>query len=162
MIPASKPGLRQLSPLMAAISATVLAVALCPKAYSGDVTFAPGDVLVSRTTYTGTASTVPFPGLLPNNDPSVADGVFPNVFNNETPDASFGVTSPIVIDRMTITGGFIKTIPVTNLLVNQNGASVTTSFPSKSELGLSVTPDASGVTFAAYSSAANRRSTCPT
>src|SRR5215472_15000826 len=69
--------------------------------------FAPGDILVSRTTYTGTASTVPFPGILPNNAASVADGSFPNVFNNETPDGSFGVTSPIYLDRLTITGGLI-------------------------------------------------------
>ena len=64
-------------------------------------------------------------------------------------------TSPIFIDRMTITGGFIRTIPVTTLLSTQNGASVGTSFPSKSELGLSVTPDVGGVTFAAYGSTAN-------
>jgi len=117
--------------------------------------FAPGDILVSRTTYTGTADTVQFPGILPNNTASVADGSFPNVFNNETPDGSFGVTSPIFIDRMTITGGLINIIPVTSLLSTQNGASVTTSFPSKSELGLNLTPGASGITFMAYGSEAN-------
>src|SRR5579862_4807898 len=101
--------------------------------------FAPGDILVSRTTYTGTASTVSFPGFLPNNAASVADGTFPNVFNNETPDGSFGVTSPIFIDRLTITGGLISIIPVTPLLFSQTGANVATSFPSKSELGLSLT-----------------------
>ncbi len=85
----------------------------------------------------------------------MADGSFPNVFNNETPDASFGVTSPIFIDRMTITGGVISIIPITTLLFNQTGANVATSFPSKSELGLSLTPNASGVTFMAYGSAAN-------
>jgi hypothetical protein len=117
--------------------------------------FAPGDILVSRTTYTGTASTVAFPGLLPNNAASTADGSFPNVFNNETPDGSFGVTSPIFIERMTRTGGLISTIPVTSVVFNQLGAKVATSFPSKSELGLSLTPDAKSVTFMAYGSASN-------
>ena len=117
--------------------------------------FTPGNILVSRTTYTGTAATVTFPGLLPNNAASVADGTFPNVFNNETPDGAFGVTSPIFIDRMTKTGGLIGTIPVTSLAFVQLGANVATSFPSKSELGLSPTPDGSGVTFMAYGSAAN-------
>lgn len=117
--------------------------------------FAPGDILVSRTTYTGTANTVPFPGLLPNNSASTADGSFPGVFNNETPDGSFGVTSPIFLDRMTVTGGLINTIPVTSVLSSQLGAKVATSFPSKSELGLSFTPGATGVTFMAYGSAAN-------
>jgi hypothetical protein len=117
--------------------------------------FAPGDILVSRTTYTGTASTVPFPGFLPNNAASVADGSFPNVFNNETPDGSFGVTSPIYLDRLTITGGLISTIPVTSVVFNQLHRNVATSFPSKSELGLSLTPDAGGITFMAYGSPAN-------
>jgi hypothetical protein len=117
--------------------------------------FAPGDILVSRTTYAGTASSVQFPGFLPNNAASVADGSFPNVFNNETPDGSFGITSPIFIDRRTIVGGLIGTIPVTTLLSDQSHADVTTSFPSKSELGLSLTPDAGGVTFLGYGSAAN-------
>jgi len=118
--------------------------------------FALGDILVSRTTYTGTASTVTFPGLLPNNAASVADGSFPNVFDNETPDGSFGVTSPIFIDRMTRTGGLISTIPVTSVVFQQRQANVATSFPSKSELGLSLTPDAGGITFMAYGSAANK------
>jgi hypothetical protein len=117
--------------------------------------FAPGNLLVSRTTYTGTATTVPFPGLLPNNAASVADGTFPLVFNNETPDGAFGVTSPIFIDRMTPAGGLIGTIAVTNLLNSQMGVSVVTSFPSKSELGLSVTPAGNAVTFVGYGAPPN-------
>jgi hypothetical protein len=117
--------------------------------------FAPGSIVVSRTTYTGTASTVPFPGILPNNAASVADGSFPNVFNNETPDASFGVTSPIFIDRITRTGGLVSTFPVTQAIFGQLGMNVTTSFPSKSEIGLHVTPDGTGITFMAYGAEAN-------
>jgi hypothetical protein len=29
---------------------------------------------------------------------AVADGTYPNVFNNEAPDASFGITSKILPD----------------------------------------------------------------
>ena len=117
--------------------------------------FAPGDILVSRTTYTGVAGTVLFPGFLPNNAASTADGTFPNVFNNETPDGSFGVTSPIFVDRMTRTGGLISTIPVTSVVFNQLGTKVATSFPSKSELGLNLVPGAGGITFMAYGSPIN-------
>ncbi len=114
--------------------------------------FAPGNLLVSRSTYIGTVTTVLFPGTLPNNAASTADGGFPEVFNNETPDGSFGVTSPVFIDRMTRSGGLISTIPVNAGLL---GATVSTSFPSKSEMGLSLTPDGTGVTFMAYGSGPN-------
>ncbi len=114
--------------------------------------FAPGNLLVSRSTYLGTIATVQFPGLLPNNAASTADGGFPEVFNNETPDGSFGVTSPVFIDRMTRTGGLISTIPVNAALL---GTTVSTSFPSKSEVGLSLTPDGTGVTFMTYGAGPN-------
>lgn len=117
--------------------------------------FAPGNLVVSRTTYAGTASSVPFPGLLPNNAASVADGSFPNVFNNETPDGSFGITSPIFVDRMNRAGGLIATTPVSSLVLNQLGINVSTSFPSKSELGLHMTPDGTAVTFMGYGTGIN-------
>jgi hypothetical protein len=117
--------------------------------------FSPGSILVSRSTYIGTATTVPFPGTLPNNAASTANGLFPNVFNNETPDGSFGVTSPIFIDQLSTGGGLIGTIPVTSLVSSQLSLDVATSFPSKSELGLSLTPSGTGVTFMAYGAASN-------
>ena len=48
---------------------------------------------------------------------------------------------------MTRTGGLISTIPVNASLL---GTTVSTSFPSKSEVGLSLTPDGTGVTFMTY------------
>lgn len=113
--------------------------------------FGPGTILVSRTTYTGTSTTVPFPGLLPNNAASTSDGTFPSVFNNETPDASFGVTAPIFIDQLTRTGALISTVPLSTVV----STNLSTSFPSKSELGLSVTPNGSGITFMAYGAPTN-------
>jgi hypothetical protein len=121
----------------------------------GTTTFAPGILLVSRSTYRGIAASVPFPGSLPNNAPSAADGTFPNVFLNETPDGSFGITSPILVDQLTTSGALLNTLDVTNAVLTQLGMNVATSFPSKSELGLHLTPDDSAVTFMAYGSAIN-------
>jgi hypothetical protein len=114
-----------------------------------------GTLLVSRSTYAGTAATVPFPGQLPNNSASTADGTFPNVFLNETPDASFGVTSPILVDQLTASGVLLNTVNVTDAISTQLGQSVATSFPSKSELGLNLTPDGAAVTFIAYGAPVN-------
>jgi hypothetical protein len=137
------------------VAAALIAICSASGAFAQTPIFAPGDVLVSRSTYLGTIGTVAFPGLLPNNAASVANGSFPNVFNNETPDASFGVTSPVYVDRMNRTGGIINTIPVTSLMFSQHGLNVATSFPSKSELGLSLTPAGDGVTFMAYGAPIN-------
>jgi hypothetical protein len=139
------------------VSAACLVVCSASAAFSQSTpAFGPGNLVISRTTYTGTAATVAFPGFLPNNAASVANGTFPNVFNNETPDASFGVTSPIFIDRLTKEGSLISTTPVTSVVFNQLNMHVATSFPSKSELGLHLTPDGNAVTFMAYGSDVNQ------
>lgn len=144
--------------VLSSTAAACIALCVTSAAYaqSNDL-FAPGNIVVSRSTYTGTASTVPFPGSLPNNAASTADGTFPNVFNNETPDGSFGVTSPVFIDQLDPTTGNLIGSPtnVTSLISSQLGANVTTSFPSKSELGLHFTPDGTGITFTAYGAAQN-------
>jgi hypothetical protein len=114
-----------------------------------------GTLLVTRSTYEGTAATVAFPGLLPNNSASTSDGTFPGVFNNETPDGSFGVTSPVLVDQLTPTGGLLRTLNVTNAISTQSGLNVATSFSSKSEMGLNITPDGSAVTFMAYGAPSN-------
>jgi hypothetical protein len=117
--------------------------------------FVPNRIILTRSTYAGTAQTVAFPGSLPNNAASVADGTFPGVFNNETPDGSFGVTSPIFVDQLAPSGTLLSTLNVTAAIYTQLGLRVTTSFPSKSEMGLSFTPDNSAVTFMAYGAPAN-------
>jgi hypothetical protein len=85
----------------------------------------------------------------------VADGTFPGVFDNETPDGSFGVTSPIFLDQLAPSGTLLSSLNVTGAIFRQLGLQVTTSFPSKSEMGLSFTPDNSAVTFMAYAAPAN-------
>lgn len=108
-----------------------------------------GNLLVSRTTYAGVASTVTVGQTLPGGGTAVADGGFPEVFKNETPDPAFGVTSPIFLDVMSSTGTVQKTIAV-------DPTQISTSFPSKSELALNQSTDGSAVTFMGYKSAINQ------
>ena len=59
---------------------------------------------MTRSVYTGDASTVTVGQTLPGGGPAVANGTYPNVFNNATIDGSFGVTSPIFIDHISNSG----------------------------------------------------------
>ncbi len=113
--------------------------------------FTPGNLIVSRSVYTGTASTVTAGAPLPGGGVAVANGTYPNIFQNETPDPSFGVTSPIYLDQLTPSGTLVNSLNVTSAL----GGNVSTSFPSKSELALSVSPDGSALTFMAYAAPVN-------
>src|SRR4029077_19024236 len=102
--------------------------------------------------YTGDATTVTVGQKLPPNCPATATcptatatatGAYPNVWNNDTVDGSFGVTSPIFLDQITTEGTRINSLAVpTTVLV--------TSFSSKSELGLQLSPDGTVVTFMGY------------
>ncbi len=109
-------------------------------------------LIVARTVYpTGAAipSITPGQTVLPNGALAVGDGSFVNVFKNETPDPSFGVTTGIVIDRRTLTGAILSSYsPGTNV-------PLVTSFSSKSELGLNVSQDGRLVTFMGYAAPLN-------
>ena len=104
---------------------------------------APGNLIVSRTVYAGTASTVTVGQTLPGGGKAIADGSFPNVFKNETPDAAFGVTAPIFLDQLTTGGTRIGSIAI-------DPTQLSTSFSSKSELGLNISQDGKSVTFMGY------------
>src|SRR5713101_1726707 len=105
--------------------------------------FLPGNLVLSRSVYTGDATTVTVGQKLPPNCPPTATcptatatnaGAFPDVWKNNTVDGSFGVTSPIFLDQITTEGSRINSLAVpTSMLV--------TSFSSKSELGLQLSPD---------------------
>jgi hypothetical protein len=133
--------------------------------HSGRFGFKVGTVVLSRSVYVGNAATVTVgqtlpPGckagsvtlpLLAGGTASVtvkcavatADGTFPTVFNNDKPDGSFGVTSPIFLDNLTADGKLIGTLEVpSDLLV--------TSFSSKSELALNRSLDGGSITFVGY------------
>jgi len=74
---------------------------------------------------------------------AVADGTYPNVFQNDGPDASFGVTSPIFLDNVTESGKLLGTLPIPP-------SQIVTSFSSKSELALNLSLDKKSITFGGY------------
>ena len=110
--------------------------------------FSSGNLIVSRTVYAGTASTVAKGQTLPGGGVAIADGSFPNVFTNETPDPSFGVSSPIYLDQLKSDGTLVNITVVDPTMM-------TSSFASKSELALNVSSDNSAVTFMGYKAAIN-------
>jgi hypothetical protein len=118
--------------------ATLLGVTALPA--MAQQVFTPNNIIVSRSVYSGTASTVTTGAALPGGGVAVANGSYPNVFQNLTPDPSFGVTSPIYLNQLTRSGTRISTLDVTSAL----GGNVSTSFSSKSEMALSVSPERLG------------------
>ncbi|HEY2461910.1 MAG TPA: hypothetical protein VGI16_13960 [Candidatus Acidoferrum sp.] len=127
--------------------------------------FKENTLVLSRSVYTGTPSTVTVGQTLPPGcvagtitlpllvggtttvkvkcAVAVADGTFPAVFNNDGPDASFGVTSPIFLDNLTTDGERIGTLAIpTDMIV--------TSFSSKSELAVNRSTDGKSITFMGY------------
>ena len=138
---------------------------------SSNFKFKPNSLVLSRSVYTGRASTVTPGQTLPPGcmagtvqvpliaggtakvtvscSAAIEKGEHPNlqdshnVWNNDTADGSFGVTSPIFLDNINTQGKLISTPPVpSNLLV--------TSFSSKSELAVNLAADGKSVTFVGY------------
>ena len=78
----------------------------------------PGNLVVSESYYTTAPNIVPGTTQLPpgctgsNCGTAVANGQYPYVFNNDTVDGSFGVTSPLFLAEMTPDGFPLATIPV--------------------------------------------------
>lgn len=123
---------------------------------------APGNLLVSRSVYDNNPNNI-VAGVtqLPPNcggpeSPCAtanAGGTYPQAFNNDLVDGSFGITSKIVLDQLTPSGSFINSIEVPNS--SQNGIEphsdqMVTSFSSKSELALNLSTDHSTLTFMGY------------
>jgi len=114
----------------------------------------PGHLVLSRTVYSAKPDSItPGVTMLPAGCvgsacvPAVADGGYPEVFNNEAVDPSFGITSPIYLDTITPSGNTMGTVDVPT---DVNGDHLVTSFPSKSELGLNLSTDGKAVTFMGY------------
>jgi hypothetical protein len=105
-----------------------------------------GNLLLSRSIYTAPASTVVVGQALPGGGIAVADGAYPEVFKNAKIDGSFGVTSPIFIDRNAISGGSL--VPLATLAVPTD--QMATSFSSKSEMALHLSTDGTQVTLMGY------------
>ena len=66
-----------------------------------------------------------------------------NVWNNASSDGSFGVTSPIFLDKITTDGWVLGTLPIPT-------DQIVTSFSSKSELALNRSVDGRSITFMGY------------
>ena len=135
-------------------------------AQNGSVYFNPGNLMVSRSVYDNNPNTlvVGVTQLPPNCQPAsgscttppttaIADGTYPYVWNNDSVDGSFGITSKIFLDQITPDGTLVTSLEVPNS--PQNGVPPTkdqmvTSFSSKSELALDLSTDGSYLTFMGY------------
>ncbi len=82
------------------------------------IRFFPGNLVVSRSVYDNNANNVEVGTILPPNCAStvrplrsaaINNGTYPFVFNNDTIDASFGITSKIFLDQITPFGFLINT-----------------------------------------------------
>jgi len=131
-----------------------------PRAHADDVPwFQPGNLVVSTSTYGGQASlfqpgvTQLPPGCTGSNCvTAVADGSYPQVFNNDIADGSFGVTSPISLDQLTPSGQLVNTLSVPSA----SGDHMVTSFSSKSELALNLSTNGQDLTFMGYQAEPNQ------
>jgi len=127
--------------------------------------FQPHSLVLSRSVYAGSASTVTVGQTLPPGcvaktvavpliaggttsvavkcGAAVADGTYPTVFKNDGPDGSFGVTSPIFLDNITSDGKLLDTLAIPS-------DQIVTSFSSKSELAVNRSIDKKSITFVGY------------
>ena len=109
----------------------------------------PGDLLVSTSYYRNDPSIVAGTTQLPpgcagaNCATAIANGNYPYVFNNDSVDGSFGVTSPLFLRQITPSGRPEGVIPVPT-------SELTTSFSSKSEGALNLSSDGRSLTFMDY------------
>jgi hypothetical protein len=110
--------------------------------------FTPGNLVVSRSVYSGDATTVTVGQALPGGGTAVANGAYPNVFQNNKVDGSFGVTAPIFLDQITTAGARVNSLAI-------NPGRIVTSFPSKSELSLNLSTDGRTLSFMGYSAPVN-------
>jgi hypothetical protein len=104
----------------------------------------PGSLVISTSTYDrtkGAVASLAAGTTLANSATATAVATTGNnyvtVWNNESVDASFGVTSPIQILDLDTSGHVLSQVTVPT-------SQVVTSFPSKSELGLHITTDSAG------------------
>ncbi|HET6500739.1 MAG TPA: hypothetical protein VFG87_08235 [Amycolatopsis sp.] len=143
-----------------AIGACVVGVgSATAQATGGKTALIPGDLLVSRVHYTGTASMItPGVTVLPTGVVAVADGSFAHVWDNVSVDANFGVTAPIYLDQINANGRPVDSIalPDGTPSADSRGHDVLMgSFSSKSELALNLSTGGDAVTLMGYVTPAN-------
>ena len=146
---------RLLSSVFAGVALAISAIAApCEAGDNFFPPFVPGALLVSSSVYTGTASTVTVGQTLPGGGTAIADGTYPDVFQNATVDGSFGVTSPIFLKQYSLArdGGsafLLNTLNVTDW------TGIVTSFSSKSEIALNFSTSGNALTFMGYKAPIN-------
>jgi hypothetical protein len=114
----------------------------------------PGNLLVSRLHYVGTADPL-VPGItrLPTGATAVAGSDFAHVWDNADVDGNFGVTAPIYLDQMTPSGSLVSSTTVPTGAAGSAGRGhdvLSGSFSSKSEGALNLSTAGSAVTFMGY------------
>ncbi|HUI22125.1 MAG TPA: hypothetical protein VLZ74_13905 [Methylocella sp.] len=114
----------------------------------------PGNLIVSSSTYAGTAATVAIGQTLPGGGTAIANGSYPNVFQNATVDGSFGVTSPIILKQYSLSRDNRSAFLINKLNVSDQ-TGIVTSFSSKSELALNFSTSGDALTFMGYSAPIN-------
>lgn len=154
-----KPSLTILMPVAAAAA---LFAGTRPAA-ADPFSFVPGDLIVSSSTYEGNASTVTVGESVVSctgtglNDGTTCpatytnNGTYPGVFENDTPDPSFGVTAPLFLDQFSIGGSETSPTATAAGVYNVTAATgVVTSFSSKSEGAINLSPDGTTLTLSDY------------
>ncbi len=124
--------------------------------------FAPNNLVVSRSVYDNKPGNVKIGEILPPNcalttagcptGSAQYNGTYPYVFNNDAYDGSFGITSKIYLDQISLTGKLINSLEVPNsdekTLTNTDH--LVTSFSSKSEGALNLSTNGQQLTFIDY------------
>lgn len=150
--------------LQSGLAAVVLLSGLAniPVALADDdeADFRPGNLLLSRVVYDNNPNNVAagVTALPPNCVgaacvKATAGGAYPVVFNNAAVDASFGITSKIVLDQLTPFGERVSSLEVPNSSqrgITSNADQMVSSFSSKSEVALNLSTDKNVVTFMGY------------
>ena len=110
--------------------------------------FVPGSVVIASSEYPAQGDkNVQLGEPLLSGYPAVADGQYPDVFNNDiTADGSFAVATPIELTDVTPSGNQINRTAVPT-------DQVTTSFSSKSELAINFSTNGQDLSFSAYNAA---------
>jgi len=134
---------------LAAVSFTMAVSVFHAAAQNGSTYFLPGNLVLSRSVYDNNPNNVTVGMTLPPNCASgcvhaIVDGSYPYVFNNNSVDGSFGITSKIFLDQITTSGALVNSLEVPNS--SQNGVlpktdQMVTSFSSKFELALNLSTD---------------------
>jgi hypothetical protein len=144
----------------AAIAAIALLAVLAAAATAGAKNpahpFIPGSVVIGETTYPANGNPAiqlgqPLPGILDSNGnpiDAVADGKYPEVFNNDGTDPSFAVSTPVTLVDADSSGNQLLQIKVPT-------DQITTSFSSKSEGALNFSTNGQDLSFLGYNAAPN-------